>query len=301
MITRREFLRLSLMTGAVVLTGCRGGAVREPPVQSAPEAPAAASMSARPAEALLGTALTFDKQLYWEGDERIAEWLAKAQTAPNPDFTPTIKVPRLVEVANEVETDVSVPLVGSAERYVRRLILYDPESLVKVKFVANFSPKVPVADVSTLIKMLTSSQLAAIAETNAGERWWGQSDPIQVGVGGCAVGQEPVREVPNDVLRVRFRDAGKWVRAEVRLHHPMVSGLSIDEAGNVTKVYEPFYADRLTVTYAGETIVEFELTAGLSENTRVSFAMPRLGNDPLTVTVTNNEGGEFSLNVLISV
>lgn len=283
MITRREFINLSLLAGAALLTGCR------PEVVSAPaETPGRAPIA-------------FDRPIYWQGDERIAEWLAQAQTAFHPDFTPVITAPGLVESASEVETRVAVPLTGSAGGHVRRLILYDPESLVKVKFVAHFSPKVAVADVSTQIKMLSSSQLAAIAENEAGARWLGRSAPIQVAAEGCSAGGEPSRQIPDDVLRVKFRDAGPWVQADVRLHHPMVSGLSVDEFGTVSKVYEPFYANRLVATIAGETLVDFELTPGLSENTLISFALPRLGNEPLTVAVTNNEGGEYELKALILI
>jgi len=290
MLSRRQFLHLSLLAGAAWLAGC------------------SSDDAAQPREAQ-SSGLALTQPIYWPGDERIAAWLQGAETTYDASFSPQITAPRLAEVATEVQTGVAAPLAAATDHYIQRLILYDPESLVKVKFVATFSPHVLAADVSCPIKMLRSSQLAAIAESNAGRRWWAQSAPIKVDVAGCGAGDAPDFTMPANPLRVRFQGieaaAGSadraLVRLEARLHHPMTSGLHIDEAGNVTRTSEPFFVQRLVASYGGQPLADFELTPGISENPVFSFVMPRLGNEPVSVAVVNNAGQEFSLNALIAV
>lgn len=290
-IFRRNFLRLSLIGSVGVAAGCRAEA-------AAPSSAGTPAVGGAPAPTAASNTIAFDKPIYWEGDRRLAEWLQNVKTESGSAFSPAIVAPRLVEMANEVETKVSAPFNGATDRSIKRVMLYDPESLVKIKFIAAFSPKVVKASVTTTIKMLKSSQLSAIVENNLGEKWLGTSKAIEVGAGGCAAGAEPSRELPNDVLRVKFQDSGDLVQFDARLHHPMISGYRM-EGDVVKKVYEPLYVKQLLLAYKGETVADIELTPGLSENPTFSFLTPRLGSDPLSVTAVNNEGKKFNLNVLI--
>jgi hypothetical protein len=290
MLTRRDFIRVVVLAGAGTLVGCAGADSGALPTAAPTAAPQVAS-----------SAPVFDKTIYWEADKRIVEWLKDARTATDANLSPVITAPAIVEVASEVETTVAVPLAPTPDKYVKRLLLYDPESVFKIKYIAAFSPRVQAAHIFALIKLLKNTKLAAVAEMNSGEKFWGESKAIQVGIGGCSISGESSRTVPSDALRVKFRDdKNDFVRLEARITHPMVPGFIADDKGNVTKVNEePLYVKQLTAVYAGEMIADLELTPGVSANTRIGLVMKRLGNEPLTVTIVNNEGGKSSVNVLI--
>ncbi len=291
MLTRRDFIRVAVLAGAGALVGCAGAESGASPKAAATAVPQVA-----------GPAPVFDKTIYWEADKRIAEWLKDARTATDANLSPVITAPAIVEVASEVETTVAVPLAPTPEKFIKRVVLYDPESVFKIKFIATFSPRVQAANISALVKLLKNTKLAAVAETNSGEKFWGESKAIQVGIGGCSISGESSRTVPSDALRVKFReDKSGFVRMEVRLTHPMIPSFIADDKGNVSKTgEEPLYVQQLTAVYAGETIADFELTPGISTNTRIGFVMKRLGDEPLTVTIVNNEGGKSSVKVLIA-
>ncbi|MBI4456298.1 MAG: hypothetical protein HY644_10405 [Acidobacteria bacterium] len=118
--------------------------------------------------------------------------LGQARSASDPQHTPQLKVPRVVEMASEVMVTVSMPLVGDQRHYIRRLALIDENSLIKVKYVASFSSLVRPLQVTTLIKMATNSQIKAIAECSLHGKWLGVSDMIQVGIGSEALKVEAV-------------------------------------------------------------------------------------------------------------
>ncbi|MBI2963902.1 MAG: thiosulfate oxidation carrier complex protein SoxZ [Deltaproteobacteria bacterium] len=228
---------------------------------------------------------------------RLAALLEGTQTTADPDHTPRLTVPRVVEVASEVPVTVSVPLAGDGKHYIRRLILFDENSVVQVKYVATFSPRVRQPQVGTLIKMAKNSRLKAIAECSVHGRFLGVSEEIQVGVGGCGAGQEPSRELVGEVLRVRVRDEGEVLQGNLLFRHPMMSGYVVNAEGDVTKSYEPFFLESARVSYQGEGIVDLELGPGLSENPNVSFLLPRLGSEPLKAEAVNSAGQRFSLAV----
>jgi predicted secreted protein len=238
-----------------------------------------------------------DNNFLHDADFQLAKWLEGAQTNIDNQHTPQIKAPRVVEVAGEVSVTVSVPLAGDEKHYIRRLILFDENSLVKLKYAATFSPMVRQAHVTTLIKMAKNSRLKAIAECSLHGKFLGASDVIQVGVGGCGAGQEPSRELTNDVLRVRLRDEGEMLQANLLFRHPMVSGYMMNAKGQITKSHEPFFLKTAFVTYKGQKLAEFEIGPGLSENTNIAFLLPRLGNEPLQAEARNNAGQQFLLAV----
>jgi predicted secreted protein len=238
-----------------------------------------------------------DDDLLLETERRLAAFVDGAQTAADVQHTPRLKAPRLVEVAGEVAVTVSVPLAGDEKHYIRRLILFDENSLVKLKYVATFSARAAgQVQVTALIKMAKNSRIKAIAECTLHGRFLGVSEAIQVGMGGCGVsGQQPSRELTGEVLRVRFRDEGEMVQASLLFRHPMLSGYAMTAAGQIAKSYEPFFLENARVIYHEQTIAEFELGPGLSDNASIAFLLPRLGNEPLKAEVVNTNAQRFTL------
>ncbi len=240
-----------------------------------------------------------DTNFLHEADLQLAKWLEGAQTNIDNQHTPQIKVPRLVEVAGEVPVTVSVPLVGDAKHYIRRLILFDENSLVKLKYAVTFSPMVRQAHVTTLIKMAKNSRLKAIAECSLHEKFLGVSEAIQVGAGGCGAGQEPSRELTQDIMRVRFRDEGEMVQINLLFRHPMTSGYVMTAKGEIAKSYAPFFLKSARITYQAQTIAEFEIGPGLSENATIAFLLPKLGSGPVKAEAINTNEQHFTLTALL--
>ncbi|MBI2817692.1 MAG: thiosulfate oxidation carrier complex protein SoxZ [Acidobacteria bacterium] len=226
---------------------------------------------------------------------KLSELLAGARSSPDPEHTPVLKAPRIVEAANEVMVTVSVPLTGDDKHYIRRLVLIDENSVVKVKYVASFAPQVRPAEVTASIKMAKTSQIKAIAECSLHGKWMAVSETIHVGIGGCGAGQEPSRHIPGDVLRVRFRDEDRLVRMNLLFRHPMVSGYVMTADGRVSKQYEPFFLKHARVLHKGQVLAEFELGPGMSENPQIALLLPRLGSEPVHAEATNNVEQKFTL------
>lgn len=230
-----------------------------------------------------------------EVNRPLATLLAGARNNSDAQHTPHIRMPRVVEVANEVMVTVSVPLVGDEKHYIRRLVLIDENSLVKVKYIATFAPQVRPVQVGALIKMAKNSRIKAIAECSLHGKWLGVSEDIRVGIGGCGAGQEPSRKLVGEVLRVRFQEEGQGMKTSLLFRHPMTSGYLLTADGRITKTHEPFFLKVARLIYKGQVLAEFELGPGLSENTQVSVLLPRLGSEPLKAEVVNTARQEFTL------
>lgn len=225
----------------------------------------------------------------------VQELLAGVQSAPDDPHTPRITMPRVVELATQVEVTVEVPLNGDDRHHIRRLALIDENSMVQLKYVATFSRPLKPLKVTAHIKMAKSSRIKAVAECSVHGKWVGISEPIRVGVGGCAAGQEPTRTLTGDVLRVRFRKERAGVQANLLFRHPMISGYTMDAQGRITKSYEPFFLKTAHVRYRGQVVAEFALGPGLSENPRLSLLLPRLGDEPLQTDAINTLEQKFTL------
>ncbi|MBI4456633.1 MAG: thiosulfate oxidation carrier complex protein SoxZ [Acidobacteria bacterium] len=228
-------------------------------------------------------------------NRRLAALLEKVQSNSDSQHTPRIKAPRVVETANEVMVTVSVPLAGDEKHHIRRLALFDENSVVKLKYVATFSPAVRQAQVTVAIKMAKSTRLKAIAECSLHGKWLGISSAIEVGVGGCGAGQEPTRKLVGEVLRVRFQEIGELVQANMLFRHPMLSGYVMNADGRIAKSYDPFFLKSARVIYRGQPVAEFEIGPGLSDNPQIAILLPRLGNEPLRAEAINSVQQQFML------
>lgn len=246
----------------------------------------------------LGASLTLAGQnagLLQDLNAQVPALLAGTQPTSDPDHTPRLRVPRLVEVAGEVAVTVTVPLVGDDKHYIRRVALIDENSVVKLKYLATFSPAVRHVEVATLIKMAKTSRLKAVVECSLHGKWLGVSDLIQVGMSGCGAGGEPSRKIVGEVLRVRFQEEGAGVQTNLLFRHPMVSGYVMTGGGLITKSYEPFFLRMARVTHKDQVFAEFQLGPGLSENPRIALSLPRLGGEPLKAEAVNTMQQHFVL------
>lgn len=226
---------------------------------------------------------------------QLPQLLAGARGSPDPQHTPLLKVPRVVETANEVLVTVSVPLAGDETHYIRRVILIDENSLVKVKYVATLAPQVRPAQITASIKMAQTSQIKAIVECSLHGKWMGVSETIHVGAGGCGAGVEPSRKIVGEVLRVRFQEEAQRTKVNLLFRHPMASGYALLADGRIRKSYDPFFLKAARVLYKGQVLADFEIGPGLSENPQIGLLLPALGSEPLHAEAVNTTGQKFTL------
>ncbi|MBI2821597.1 MAG: thiosulfate oxidation carrier complex protein SoxZ [Acidobacteria bacterium] len=242
-----------------------------------------------------GLVLLAQDPLLDDMNRQVPVLLGGAQSRSDAQHTPRLKAPRVVEVAGAVAVTVSVPLLGDEKHYIRRLALIDENSLVKLKYLATFSPAVRPVQVTALIKMAKTSRIKAIAECSLHGKWLGVSETILVGMGGCGAGQEPNRKLVGEVLRVRFQDQGAGVETSLLFRHPMLSGYVMTDAGRIVRSYEPFFLRLARVSHNNHTLAEFEIGPGLSENPRISLLLPRLSGEPLKAEAVNSTQQQFTL------
>lgn len=235
-----------------------------------------------------------------QSDERYRELLVDARVEHDPDHTPQIKVPLVVETANRVSVTLTVPLDGDEEHYIRRVALLDENSLVKWKYSATLSPVVSHVEITSSIKMAKDSRLQAVVECSLHGKWIGASAPIRVGAGGCGADQAPSRALVDEVLRVRFRNRGQEVHTGLLFRHPMSPGYVLKSNQFVQK-YEPFFLESARLVHGGRVIASFEMSSGLSENPHLGLLLPRLSGQPLLAEAVNSHNQRFSLKARMPV
>ena len=100
----------------------------------------------------------------------------------------------------------------------------------------------------------------------------------------------------SEVGRVRIRvpssiKAGDVVRVRTLVIHPM-ERIERDKQGKIIeKNYS--YISRVTVTYLGRTVVQFDTTQSVSENPFFSFAFKATDPGQLKVAFTDTTGGKY--------
>ncbi|MBI4482969.1 MAG: thiosulfate oxidation carrier complex protein SoxZ [Acidobacteria bacterium] len=217
--------------------------------------------------------------------------------------TPTIEAPAIVENGQMVMVTVAVDHPMEVAHHIRRIILYDPHSLMKLKYVADLAPDGGRPYLSASLRLAKSTQLEALAECNLHGLWLGQSRYIRVGVSGCSVlTGPPVRGVAEPVLRVH--SGGKTSQGEagpiqLRLRHPMESGMAMDDQDRIQRKYEPFFVQRLEIRADGRKVASFSMGPGLSHNPILGFRLRSGLGKTLELQATNTEGQRFETRIAL--
>ena len=108
----------------------------------------------------------------------------------------------------------------------------------------------------------------------------------------------------SEVGRVRIRvpssiKAGDVVRVRTLVIHPM-ERIERDKQGKIIeKNYS--YINRVSVTYLGKTVVQFDTTQSVSENPFFAFAFRATDPGPLKVTFHDTTGGRYEGTADITV
>jgi hypothetical protein len=82
------------------------------------------------------------------------------------------------------------------------------------------------------------------------------------------------------------------VHAQVKIRHPNRTGLAFHE-GRFVRESAAFHIRELEVWYAGERVSRFALTAALSDDPFITFALRAGREGPLEVRLANSRGQRF--------
>jgi sulfur-oxidizing protein SoxZ len=84
---------------------------------------------------------------------------------------------------------------------------------------------------------------------------------------------------------------GSVINIRALLSHPMLTGMSRDQAGIPIPAY--FVSD-VEVSYGGERVAHFEWSSGISRDPFVGFSLRASKEAPVTVTWKDNKGGVYT-------
>ena len=101
----------------------------------------------------------------------------------------------------------------------------------------------------------------------------------------------PVIRIPQLVAHGRIRP-DQIVTVQVKTKHPVRTGLEVRN-GTFVQASDPFYLAELEAFHGGERVSRFVLTAALSDNPLITFALRARREGPLTVVLTNSRGRRF--------
>lgn len=101
----------------------------------------------------------------------------------------------------------------------------------------------------------------------------------------------PVLRIPQLVAHGRIRP-DQVLTVQVKTRHPVRTGLQVRD-GKFVQASDPFYLAELEAFHGGERVSRFVLTAALSDNPLITFALRARREGPLTVVLTNSRGQRF--------
>ena len=92
-------------------------------------------------------------------------------------------------------------------------------------------------------------------------------------------------------LAVKPVKAGEVAEAKLLIKHPMFTGLQRDL---VSMGYWPaFFVNKIEVNFNGEPVMVADTFIGISEDPNIQFHFVPQQSGKLSVTIHDNEGGEF--------
>jgi sulfur-oxidizing protein SoxZ len=81
------------------------------------------------------------------------------------------------------------------------------------------------------------------------------------------------------------------INIRLLLSHPMLTGMSRDQAGIPIPAY---FVNQVDVMYGGDRVAHFEWTSGISRDPFVGFSLRATKEAPVTVTWKDNKGGVYT-------
>jgi hypothetical protein len=216
---------------------------------------------------------------------------------------PFFDVPRLVENGALVPITVRLDHPMDPDHYIKKLILIDEGSLIKIKFIVHLTPAWGKLDLSLPLKLARTTKLKAIVECSLHGRWLGISPEIRVTKGGCSAAvPEPNRHLTRNIFRTKFSpspSSSQEFQVSITLKHPMESGLMLKDGSKPIQNFPPFFIKKLQLFDTKTLLGEWELGPGLSNNPRIRFFLKDKRRKKIRFLAINNEGQKYENTVLI--
>ncbi|MEP7087191.1 MAG: thiosulfate oxidation carrier complex protein SoxZ [Gemmatimonadota bacterium] len=84
---------------------------------------------------------------------------------------------------------------------------------------------------------------------------------------------------------------GSVINIRALLSHPMLTGMSRDQAGIPIPAY---FVNDVVITYGGEHVAHFEWSSGISRDPFVGFSLRADKEARVTITWKDNKGGVYT-------
>jgi sulfur-oxidizing protein SoxY len=200
-----------------------------------------------------------------------------------------------------VAVDLDHPM--TADHHVTRLQVVNPRDPVPLKGAFHLGPANGAARVAFQCRMSdgTSKVWLTVECNRCGTARTSRTIEIPEGAGGCAAPAPPREDAPAShppEIRIAERvekgriERGEVVHVQVKMRHPNRTGLVLRD-GVFVRESDPIFLASLEARYGGEAVCRFDLTAALSDDPLLSFALRATRDGPISVVLVNNRGERF--------
>jgi sulfur-oxidizing protein SoxY len=221
------------------------------------------------------------------------------------EHLPLLHVPRATRNGSKVPVVVEMDHPMTPDHHVTCVRVANDGDPISSKGTFHFTPANGRIHLAFQARMHEgASEVTATAECSRHGAFSAHS-PIEVaeGAGGCSgaapvIARTPGEDVAAPVIRIpELVQRGRLVRDElihpqVKMRHPNRTGLVFRD-GRFVPESEPIHLDAMEVFYGPERVSWFALTAALSDDPFITFALVARREGTLRVVVTNNRGQEF--------
>ena len=184
-----------------------------------------------------------------------------------------LEAPARAEDAATVPIAIKTRVAQTPERYIDKVYLIIDQNPSPVAAIFQFTSDSGRADLETRVRIEEYTHVRAIAEMNDGKLY--MTTQYVKASGGCSApaGKDQAAALAN-VGRMKFRvegpvAIGKPALAQLMISHPNSSGLAMDQ---VTRLYTPpYFVRKVTVSYAGKTVLLADVDFSISENPNFRF------------------------------
>lgn len=211
-------------------------------------------------------------------------------------------VPARAQDAAVVPVSISTHLDQTPGRYVSKVWLLIDQNPSPVAGIFTFTPDSGRADIETRVRVEDYTWMRAIAQLNDGSLWMSAS--YVKAAGGCSApyGTAPDFEAFKPRMKLKVDASvppGEPSLAQLMIQHPNSSGLGRDQ---MTQLYiPPYYVRHVTVTYAGQTVLDAQVDFSISENPNFRFYFLPHGSGELKAVVTDTKDRVVEEDVHVEV
>ena len=251
---------------------------------------------------LLGASLTAGAEVNEQIWPSMQRDMFPGKTLQQADFI-KITAPKRAESGAQVPFAFVVDYPMTEGQYVKAVTVVVDANPVPMTAVFHFNPNSGRAEIATRIRLETDSLVHVVAETSDGQLYVNAA-PVRAsgGCGGTIDGDETEARLNAGKMRLALdseASEGDIKYARLQIKHPMFTGLQRDL---VSQGFRPaFYINKIDVRYNGEPVWLADTYIGISEDPNIRIPFVAKGNGTLTVTIHDNEEGEFTQQLAVKL